>query len=101
MARDHRGRIVLAGARSHYDVPVTLVARLTAGGRRDRHFGPDGTVLRQIGSRATARLVASTAYALAIDARDRIVVAGAAYDDDAMNREDLGRSYFAVARLKG
>lgn len=101
MARDRRGRIVLAGERSRYDVPRTLVARLTASGRRDRRFGPDGTVLLQIGSRARTRLVASAAYALAIDARGRIVLAGVAYDDNAMDREDLGRSYFAVARLKG
>ncbi len=101
MALDRHGRIVLAGARSLDDVPRTLVARLTPSGRRDRRFGPDGTVLLQIGSRAKTKLIASAAYALAIDARDRIVVAGAAYDDDAGIREDLGRSYFAVARLKG
>jgi uncharacterized delta-60 repeat protein len=101
MARDRHGRIVLAGARSHYDIPRTLVARLTSGGRRDRRFGPDGTVLRQIGARARTRLIASAAYAVAIDARGRIVLAGVAYDDNAMDREDLGRSYFAVARLQG
>ena len=101
MTRDRHGRIVLVGARSHYDVPRTLVARLTSSGRRDRRFGPDGTVRHQIGRRARTRLVASAAYAVAIDARGRIVLAGVAYDDNAINREDLGRSYFAVARLKG
>lgn len=101
MARDHRGRIVLAGARSHFDLPRTLVARLTPSGRRDRRFGPDGTVVLRIGSRPKTRLIASDADALAIDARNRIVLAGTAYDDDAGIREDLGRSYFAVARLKG
>jgi len=101
MARDRRGRIVLAGARSNYDVPQTLVARLTPSGKRDRRFGPDGTVLLQIGSRANTNLIASEANAVAIDKRNRIVLAGAAYDDDAAIREDLGRSYFAVARLKG
>jgi hypothetical protein len=60
-----------------------------------------GTVLLRIGSSAGTRLIASQARALAIDKRNRIVVAGAAYDDDAAIREDLGRSYFAVARLKG
>jgi hypothetical protein len=101
MARDRRGRIVVAGSRSLYDVPQTLVARLTPSGRRDRRFGPDGTVLLQIGSRPRTTLIASAANAVAIDGRDRIVLAGAAYDDDAGIREDLGRSYFAVARLKG
>jgi uncharacterized delta-60 repeat protein len=101
IARDRRDRIVLAGSRSHYDVPRTLVARLTPSGKRDRRFGPDGTVLLQIGSRAKTRLIASEANAVAVDARDRIVLAGAAYDDDAAIREDLGRSNFAVARLKG
>ncbi len=101
MARDHGGRIVVAGSRDRYGLPQTLVARLTPSGRRDRRFGPDGTVLLRIGSRAGTRLIASQARALAIDKRNRIVVAGAAYDDDAAIREDLGRSYFAVARLKG
>jgi uncharacterized delta-60 repeat protein len=101
MARDHRGRIVLAGARDHYGIPQTLVARLNPTGRRDRRFGRDGTILLRIGSRPRTRLIASEARAVAIDGRDRIVLAGAAYDDNAEIREDLGRSYFAVARLRG
>ena len=38
---------------------------------------------------------------VAIDARDRIVVAGAAYDDEYELRDDLGQSHPAVARLHG
>jgi uncharacterized delta-60 repeat protein len=101
IARDRHGRIVVVGARSCYSTPQTLIARLTPSGRRDRRFGRDGTVLLQIGARAGTYLVASEAAAVAIDKRGRIVVAGAAYDDNSEIREDLGRSYFAVARLEG
>jgi len=38
---------------------------------------------------------------VAIDARGRIVLGGVAFDDNYGIREDLGRSYFAAARLKG
>lgn len=99
MARDHHGRIVLAGAERTLD-DVGAVLRLTPSGRRDRRFGRAGVVLKQIGARPNKRVCCSEARAVAIDARDRIVVAGVVFDADA-SREDLSLSYFAVARLKG
>ena len=101
MARDRHGRIVLAGARGQYELTQALVMRLTPTGKRDRRFGTGGSVRKQLGSRARTTLIASAATALAIDARERILVAGVAYDDDIENREDVGRGYFAVARLRG
>ena len=47
------------------------------------------------------RLVASEIRHVAIDDRDRIVIAGEAYDDEYELRDDLGRSYPAIARLHG
>jgi hypothetical protein len=99
MARDHRGRIVLAG--DDYTVDgIAVVLRLTPYGRLDRRFGRGGLVRKQLGARPRTILCCSQARAVAIDARNRILVAGVTFDADAP-REDLGRSYFAVARLKG
>jgi hypothetical protein len=92
---------VLAGAVGQFR-PRSVVARLTPGGRIDRRFGGgDGVVRKQIGVLPRTRLIASAVRAVAVDARDRIVLAGVTYDDQIENREDLGRSYFAVARLEG
>ena len=99
MARDHRGRVVLAGAERTIDA-VGAVLRLTPDGRPDRRFGRGGLVLKQLGARPQAILCCSEARAVAIDERDRILVAGVSFDADA-DREDLARSWFAVARLKG
>jgi hypothetical protein len=101
MARDHHGRIVLAGERGNHQYTQTAVLRLTASGRRDRHFGDDGLVVKQIGALRAATLVGSRGQAVAIDARDRIVVAGTSYDAGTEDRQDEGRGYVAVARLKG
>jgi Domain of unknown function (DUF5122) beta-propeller len=100
MARDRRGRILLAG---HQGTPGSgrqqaAVVRVTPSGRLDRRFG---IVVEQIGALPGVRLVASDVGAVAADAHNRILLAGTAYDDAIEIREDLGRSYFAVARLKG
>jgi uncharacterized delta-60 repeat protein len=101
MVRDRRGRVVLAGASGDYELTQAAVARLTPSLRRDRSFGGDGFIRKQIGARAKTRLIASAANAVALDARGRILLAGVAYDDDVAIREDVGRGYAAVARLKG
>src|SRR3954470_23402455 len=97
---DRRGRIVLAGARGGIDTgnPQATVMRVTPAGRLDRRLG-----VRRLGLGKQGRVVfiASEARGVAIDARGRIVLGGVAFDDDYGIREDLGRSYFAVARLKG
>jgi hypothetical protein len=97
MARDHHGRIVLAGAESTSD-DRAVVMRLRASGRRDPRFPL--VLLHALGARPGTELCCSQARAVAIDARNRILVAGVSFDA-APPREDLGRSYFAVARLKG
>ena len=77
------------------------VARLTRRGRLDRSFGRRGVVVRQLGAARGVTLVASEVRHVAIDDRGRIVVAGEAYDDEYELRDDLGRSYPAIARLRG
>ena len=102
IARDRRGRIVLAGiADTNADPYQAAVARLTARGRADRSFGRRGVVARQLGAARGLTLVASEARHVAIDARGRIVVAGEAYDNEYLLRDDLGRSHPAIARLHG
>jgi uncharacterized delta-60 repeat protein len=100
LARDHHGRILLAGNRVAPDrgLPQAAVARVTAAGRLDPRFG---IVVKQLGLLPGVRLAASDARAVVADAHDRIVLVGAAYDNDVVIREDLGRAYFAVARLQG
>ena len=63
--------------------------------------GPRPGVAKQIGVLRGVRLIASEAHHVAIDDRGRIVLAGVTYDDDYAIRDDLGRSYPAVARLQG
>jgi uncharacterized delta-60 repeat protein len=99
LARDHHGRIVLAGAERSSDA-VAAALRLTPSGRADRGFGRAGLVRKQLGARPGTTLCCSEARAVTADARDRIVLAGVAFDADPP-REDLSRSWFAVARLKG
>jgi uncharacterized delta-60 repeat protein len=99
MARDRRGRIVLAGFHRNSDGDnQAAIVRLTPSGRLDRRFG---IVVKQIGVVRNASLVASEANGVAVDAHDRILVAGTAEDNGVVVREDLGHTYFAVARLKG
>jgi hypothetical protein len=98
-ARDSRGRIVLGGiGESRADPYQAAVTRLTPRGRPDRRFG---VVVRQLGAARGVRLVASEIRFVAIDDRDRIVVAGEAYDDEYILRDDTGRSLPAIARLHG
>jgi uncharacterized delta-60 repeat protein len=102
MTRDAHGLIVLAGTAGSNGHVEALAARLTPSGRHDRRFGDRGTVvIRRLGVSGAIRMVASTANALTIDRRGRIVLAGTVYDNNIYIREDLGKSYFAVARLKG
>lgn len=100
--RDRRGRLVLAG---HSDRSGALwhaaVARLRTTGRSDRTFGRNGLTVFALGRLRGVRLVDSEARHIAIDDRNRIVVAGEAYDDDYELRDDFGQSYPAVARLLG
>ena len=56
---------------------------------------------KQLGALRGVRLIASEARHVALDDRDRIVIAGESYDDDYGIRDDLGRSYPSIARLKG
>ena len=69
------GRIVLAGSQRH-DLQTTnlLVARLRAGGGRDRSFSGDSVFLRQYAQDAAY----SAAFDIALARRGKIVVAGAA-----------------------
>lgn len=67
------GRIVLAGSGALFD--NIGVSRLGADGSRDDTFGDNGSVVLDFGS------VGATAHAIAIDADDRIVVAGSADTD--------------------
>ena len=101
LTRDRRGRIVLGGWRMARQPYQAAVARLTARGRLDPRFGRHGVIVRQLGSARGVRLVASEIRHVAIDDRDRIVIAGEAYDDGYELRDDLGRSYPAIARLHG
>jgi hypothetical protein len=97
---DRRRRVVLAGGRDFADPALmrAAVMRITPAGRLDPRLGVRRV---QIGAQRGVHFLASEARAVAIDARGRIVLAGVAFDDNVEIREDLGRSYFAVARLKG
>ena len=97
---DRQGRVVLAGTRGSIDVGSvsTTLTRITRDGRRDPRLG----VRRlQLGRQGSVVFIGSEPRAVAIDARGRIVLAGVAFDDNTAIREDLGRSYFAAARVKG
>ena len=102
IVRDRRGRVVVAGSTDRSRGPFqAAVARLSARGRLDRGFGDGGVVSKQLGTLRGVTLVASEARHVALDDRDRIVVAGEVYDDEYELRDDLGRSYPAIARLRG
>ncbi len=86
---------MLAGTRGSIELGSvsTTVMRITRDGRPDPRLG----VRRlQLGKQGSVVFIGS----VAVDARDRILVAGVSFDADAP-REDLGRSWFAVARPKG
>jgi hypothetical protein len=101
MGRDHHGRIVLAGGyRRASDHVQAAAARLSRLGAHDRRFG---LVVKQLGARRGVRFAQSRAAAVATDRRDRILLAGTAWDDATAEAQYglRGRGYFAVARLKG
>ncbi|RKQ88151.1 putative delta-60 repeat protein [Solirubrobacter pauli] len=100
--RDRRGRLLLAG--SHYEDNgrfKAAVVRLQARGKVDRTFADRGRKLFGLGWIPGERIVGWTVSHVAIDQRDRILVAGTAYNDDVAIREDFGEPYPAIARLKG
>lgn len=103
IARDRRGRIVLAGTQtvSTASPYQAAVVRVSSRGRVDRSFGTRGRVVKQLGRLRGVNLIASEARFVDIDDRGRIVIAGEAYDDDYLGRDDVGYSYPAIARLKG
>ena len=77
------------------------VLRLSARGRLDRAFGDRGIKRFRLGFVPGVKIVSSSAEFLAVDDRDRIVVAGQVYDDEYEIRDDQGNPYPAIARLKG
>jgi uncharacterized delta-60 repeat protein len=104
IARDRHGRIVLAGEygrRNYQHVHVqAAAARLSRTGRHDRRFG---LAIKQLGALRGVYLAHSSVAAVATDARDRILLAGTAWNDATAEAQYgvHGRGYFAVARLKG
>jgi hypothetical protein len=104
LVRDHHGRLVAGGFRTGAagtEVRQGAILRFSARGVADRRFGTRGLVLKHPGIPKGVRIVASQVDALAIDARDRILVAGTVFDDDIVIRDDFGKSYVGVARLRG
>jgi uncharacterized delta-60 repeat protein len=88
VAIDARGRIVAAGTG---ESRFFALARYKRNGHLDRSFGRHGRVITRFGP-AHDRVPFQTAYAVLIDSRGRIVVAGdAGYS---------GQSKFALARYK-
>src|SRR5205823_2686476 len=85
MATDAAGRVLIAGS---YAVPAGglnfAVARLNADGTPDLGFGNSGKVIVRLA--ATACCAADVAYAIAVDAAGRIVVAGSSNDRFAVIR---------------
>ena len=68
--RDAEGRVLVAGRRFGPAGPALLVARLRADGSPDPAFGSDGVVIGATG------IAPAFPSAMAIDAHDRILVAG-------------------------
>jgi hypothetical protein len=102
LARDERGRLVAVGMRRSGDRRSTAAFfRFSARGRIDRGFGARGMAFKRLGDVQGVNIVGASADHVAIDDRGRIVVAGQSYDDEFMTRDDQGRAYVAIARLKG
>ena len=51
--------------------------------------------------RGLLRLRRFMPYDLSLDDRNRIVIAGESYDEDYIQRDDVGLSFSSIARLKG
>jgi uncharacterized delta-60 repeat protein len=97
VTQDRRGRLLVAGERRGlYERSTAAVLRFSASGRLDRSFGTGGRALFQMGIVPGVDIEQSTPAAMAMDRRDRIVVAGAVYDG-----ELPPTPYPAVARLRG
>ena len=78
-----------------------MVLRLNPRGVLDHTFARRGVKEFRAGRARGMTMVGSTIGEVAIDRRGRIVVAGEAFDDDFFIREDVGKPYPAIARLKG
>jgi uncharacterized delta-60 repeat protein len=102
LARDGRGRLLLAGAAktAATGAQAALVLRLTPAGFADPTFGSGGAVVRRLGGVPGERFVDSRATAVAVTG-GRVWVAGVAYDDVVDPVTDLGRAWSAVMRLIG
>ena len=90
--------VVAGSAEATHGSFQAAVARLSARGRLDQRFG---VVVERLGTLRGVTLVASQARHVALDDRGRIVLAGEVYDDDYELRDDLGKTYPAIARLHG
>ena len=102
VARDRRGRLVAVGTRRTSSTRTSAAfMRFSARGAIDRSFGERGMAFKGLGDVPGASIVGASADHVAIDDRGRIVVAGQSYDDELMTRDDQGRAYPAIARLKG
>jgi Domain of unknown function (DUF5122) beta-propeller len=100
MARDARGRLLLAGAAHHprNGGQDALVMRLTPKGHADRGFGSGGHVIRHLGQAPDSRFVDSLATALALTPR-RVLVGGYAFDDIVDPVTNVGRAWPVVMSL--
>ena len=99
---DRRGRLLLAGnfLGGEYGFKA-LIVRLTRGGKIDGRFASDGRKVFRLATVPGVDIEASDIQHVAVDARDRIVLAGNVYDNEYVDREDYGSPYPAIARLKG
>ena len=99
---DRRGRLLLAGnyLRGDYGFNA-LIVRLTRGGQIDHRFASGGRKVFRLATVTGVDIEASDIQHVAVDDRDRIVLAGNVYDNEYVDREDYGSPYPAIARLKG
>ena len=103
LARDRQGRIVTAESTGPAEYPgeKIVVQRILANGRPDRRFGRRGVVRFVPASRAGLRIVAALVSDVAVRPDGRILIAGTAFDDNVLFRDEVGQPYFALTRLKG
>ena len=99
---DRRGRLLLAGNWLGGDYGFNaLLVRLTRDGRIDHRFARGGRKVFRLATVTGVDIEASDIQHVAVDDRDRIVLAGNVYDNEYVDREDYGSPYPAIARLKG
>lgn len=103
LARDRRGRIVTAESTgpAYYPRGRIVVQRLLANGRPDRRFGRRGVVRFRPASRPGLRIVAALVGDVAVRRNGRILIAGTAFDNEVLFRDEVGQPYFALTRLMG